>query len=237
MSRPGWQRSCRPGFAGLVQEPPILKIAAIMTNTSAPFDDSHSAPLQCEAGDVLFRPDEDCKGFVVLEKGTIRVSLTAANGREIVLYRVHPGEICLQTFNCLVEGRVYSAEGVAETALEGAVVPPDEFRRLLAEDASFRDRVFTAVAHRFADFEQLIEDVALTGFDARLARVLLRLADERLCVNATHETLAVEAGSGRAVVSRQLGQFAREGWVELRRGQTHILDRAQLERIAGGEGD
>jgi CRP/FNR family transcriptional regulator len=33
-----------------------------------------------------------------------------------------------------------------------------------------------AAARRFADFERLVEDVALTGFEARLARALLRLA-------------------------------------------------------------
>lgn len=194
-------------------------------------------PMRCEAGTVLFRPDDACPGFVIVRSGTIRVSLTAANGREIVLYRVRPGEVCLQTFTCLIEGRTYSAEGIAETALEADIVAPDAFRAQMAGDAAFRDAVFHAVAHRFADFEQLVEDVALSGFDVRLARALLRLMDEDGRVTATHEALAAETGSGRAVVSRQLGEFARLGLVALSRGRVDVLDRSRMRHLAGMTSD
>jgi hypothetical protein len=49
----------------------------------------------------------------------------------------------------------------------------------MAEDADFRADIFGSVARRFGDFEQLVEDVALIGFDARLARTLLRLRERR----------------------------------------------------------
>ncbi len=57
-----------------------------------------SAPMSVPRGAVLFRPEDPCQGFVLVRSGSIKVSLTAENGREIVLYRVRPGEICLQTF-------------------------------------------------------------------------------------------------------------------------------------------
>lgn len=187
--------------------------------------------LTCSAGTVLFRPEEACPGFLIIKSGSIRVSLTSANGREIVLYRVRPGDVCLQTFSCLIEGRDYSAEGVAETDLEADLIAPAAFQDLIAADGTFRDSVFRAVAHRFADFEQLVEDVALSGFEARLSRALLRLADGDGVVRATHDALAVETGSGRAVVSRQLGEFARQGLVSLSRGQVRLMDRQRLERV------
>jgi CRP/FNR family transcriptional regulator len=183
-------------------------------------------------GTTLFQPGQACPGLVLLDKGTIRVTLTAANGREVVLYRVSPGDMCLQTFACLVEGRSYSAEGVAETDLEGELVPPDQFRTRLEGDPDFRTLVFSAVANRFGEYERLIEDVALTGFDARLARVLLRLADPAGEVHAAHSALAVETASGRAFVSRRMAEFVRQGLVEQLRGGVRITDRAGLERIA-----
>ena len=192
-------------------------------------------PLSCPAGTVLFRPGEDCPGFVRLARGTIRVTLTAPNGREVVLYRVEPGDVCLQTFACLTDGRSYSAEGVAETDVEGEVIPHAVFRQRMAEDAAFRDEVMAAVARRFADYEQLVEDVALTGFDARLARALLRLAREGDAIVTTHEALAAETASGRAFVSRRLAEFARLGLIQPGRGRVRILDRAALERIAEGD--
>ncbi len=191
--------------------------------------------LSLKKGDVVFRPGQDCPGFVSLTRGTIKVSLTAANGREVVLYRVTPGAVCLQTMACLIEGRPYAAEGIAETDIEGELVPVAAFQDRLGTDADFRDTVFRSIVHRFAEFERLIEDVALTGFDARLARVLLRLADDTGQVTATHESLAAETASGRAFVSRRLAEMARLGLVEPGRGAVRILDRARLEQIAAEE--
>lgn len=184
-------------------------------------------------GTVLFRPGDPCPGFVVLHEGSLRVTLTAPNGREVVLYRVGPGDVCLQTFGCLVEGRRYSACGMAETPLVAELLSPEAFHDAMARDEAFRRRVFAAVARRFADFEQLVEDVALTGFEARLARALLRLAGPDNIVPATHERLATETGSGRAVVSRQLAAFAAAGHVTVQRGLVTLTDRAALARVAG----
>jgi len=186
-------------------------------------------------GQVLFRPGEDCSGFVVVHSGTIRVSLTGESGREIVLYRVHPGEVCLQTFGCLINHRPYSAEGLAESDLEIELVPAGEFRQRVIEDGEFRERLFAAVAARFDDMERLVEDVALTGLEARVAKSLLRLMDGTRVVTATHESIAAEIGSGRAAVSRTLGQLARRGTIEIGRGAIRILDGPALETLSHGE--
>lgn len=196
---------------------------------------SATMPLKAPAGTVLFRPGQACPGFVRLTQGTIRVVLTAASGREVVLYRVQPGGLCLQTFSCLVEGKEYAATGVAETALEGEIIPHATFRKMMETDHGFLSSVLGAVAERFSDYERLVEDVALTGFDARLARVLLRLADDAMQVHATHEQLATETASGRAFVSRRLADFDRKGLVERHRGHIALINKSALEDIAADD--
>ena len=188
--------------------------------------------LSCPAGTVLFSPGQECPGFVRLSAGTIRVSLTSASGREVVLYRVGPGDVCLQTFACLTEGLRYSAEGIAETAIEGEILPHARFRQAMDGDGEFRAQVLSAVARRFGEFERLVEDVALTGFDARLARVLLRLGRDRDTIPITHDALAAETASGRAFVSRRLREFARLGLVTPARGQLTLNDRQGLQKLA-----
>jgi CRP/FNR family transcriptional regulator len=188
--------------------------------------------MHIPAGTVLFRPEAECSGFVVVHAGSVKVSLTSENGREILLYRVRPGEICLQTFGCLVNQTRYSAEGVAETDLELEVIPVGEFRRRVADDGPFRERLFSAVAARFADLERLVEDVALSSVAERLARALLRLAGDSAMIDATHEALATEIGSARAVISRQLGAFQRDGLIEITRGHIALRNRARLLDLA-----
>lgn len=191
-----------------------------------------ATPVRAPAGAVLFRPSDPCRGFIALKRGAIRVTLTSAGGREIVLYRVHPGEICLQTFSCLVQHKAYAAEGVAEEDVEALLISPQAFDRLMKEDSAFRAAVLASVAGRFSDFEHVVEALAFTGLEARVAAGLLRLAGEGEDVHATHEVLAAEIGSAREAVSRQLGLFARQGLVTLARGRIELKRRDALSRLA-----
>jgi len=67
--------------------------------------------------------------------------------------------------------------------------------------------------------------------DVRLAARLLEMANDNR-VAATHQSLAVELGTAREVISRTLAEFQRQGWVETGRGEIHILARGALERLA-----
>ena len=192
-------------------------------------------PFRAKAGTVLFRPGDTCPGFVRLKSGTIRVSGVSPSGREIVLYRVGPGDVCLQTFSCLVDGADYSAEGLAETDLEGDIILPHGFETALAEDAEFRRDVLHAAARRFAELESQIERFAFEGLDRRLACTLLARMGEEQRISATQEDLAREAGSAREVISRKLAQWARAGWLEVRRGEVVVRDLAALRQLATHE--
>ncbi len=196
---------------------------------------AESAPgvraLRASAGDILFRADDPCPGFIALRSGAIKVGLTSPSGREIVLYRVHPGEICLQTFSCLVQNKSYAAEGAAEDAVDALLIPPATFDTLMRENEAFRAAVLGSVASRFADFEQVVETLAFSGLEERVASVLLRLADGDGIVHATQEALAAEIGSAREAVSRQLGLLARQGLVGVSRGRVELLRRDALSRL------
>ncbi len=191
--------------------------------------------FKASQGQKVFSPGQECPGFLNLRKGCIRVTLTGVSGREVVLYRVRPGEVCLQTFSCLMDGTLYGAEGVVETDIEGELIPADAFYRRLESDKDFLKEVLASVALRFTEYQQLVEDVALTTFDARLAKTLLRLAQEDGLVRATHASLAAETASGRAYVTRRLAVFAAQGLVEQRAEGIFIMQKRALEQIVFGE--
>jgi CRP/FNR family transcriptional regulator, anaerobic regulatory protein len=181
------------------------------------------------AGTFVFDERQACQGFPFVIKGAIRVLKPAANGRELPLYRVLPGESCIVTTGCLLGRTDYNARGVAESETTLALLPRQLFDELLVEQ-SFRNFVFHLVSDRMADLMRLVEEVAFQKLDQRLAGLLL--GKGRL-VHATHQQLADELGSVREMVSRLLKGFAEQGLVRLSREQVEILNPAGLRKIAG----
>ena len=180
------------------------------------------------AGTVLFDEHQPCQGFPFVLEGAIRVVKAAANGRELPLYRVLPGESCIITSSCLLGHVAYNARGTAEVQTVLALLPRDLFDELLAQPP-FRDFVFRLFAERMADLMQLVEEVAFRKLDQRLANLLL--GKGRL-LQTTHQQLADELGSVREMVSRLLKGFAEQGLVKLGREQVEVLDAAGLRKVA-----
>ena len=186
-------------------------------------------------GTVLFRIGSLCRNFLLLLDGTVRVQMTAETGREIVLYRVGRGETCILTTACLMTRADYNADGVAETDLDAVALGAGAFHELLARSAAFRDFVFASFGNRLLGMMTLVEEVAFGRIDLRLARFLADHRDGRGGLDTTHQALAVELGTAREVVSRQLKEFERRGLVELSRGRVAVRDADALLALTGDE--
>lgn len=186
------------------------------------------------AGHHVFGPGQSPENYLLLIDGTIRVQQVSESGREIVLYRVSAGESCALTTSCLIGHEEYPAEGIAETAARAVVIPRALFDELIASSREFRRFVFTAFSRRVTNLFRIIEEVAFARIDVRLAQRLLQKAADRDHVTATHQEFANELGSAREVVSRQLQEFQRRGWIKATRGEIELTDRKALSRLAQG---
>lgn len=182
---------------------------------------------------VIFGPGKAPEHLLLLLDGCVRVSQMSEAGREIVLYRVNAGESCVLTTACLLAYEDYSAEGIAETDVQAAAIPRRVFDRLVSESTDFRRFVFSAYSKRITDLFMVIEEVAFKRIDIRLAQRLLELKNKADIVQATHQKLAVELGSAREVISRQLQEFQRKSWVKASRGEIALLDIPNLKNLAG----
>lgn len=191
--------------------------------------DLEAAYIEAPAGTVLFEMRGPCQAFPMLLSGSVRVAKAGANGRELQLYRVLPGESCIITSSCLLGHAAYPARGVAERDLTAVVAPRALFTRLIEQHPPFRAYIFNLFGERLADLMQLVEEVAFHKLDQRLAALLLAKGE---VVNATHQELADELGSVREMISRLLKNFQDQGLVALGREQIRILDAALLRGIA-----
>ncbi|NVK47771.1 MAG: Crp/Fnr family transcriptional regulator [Rhodobacteraceae bacterium] len=193
---------------------------------------AQSQIIHLPAGTVLFGPGKSPENLLMLIEGTVRVQQTTEAGREIVLYRVHAGESCVMTTACLLAYEDYSAEGIAETEVDAVAIPRRVFDDLVATSQSFRNFVFSAYSRRITDLFHVIEEIAFQKIDIRLAQKLLELTNGGPVLKATHAQLAAELGSAREVISRQLQEFQRRGWVQTARGEVKLTDREALDALA-----
>lgn len=210
----------------------LIDLYPVLQDLPAPLRErllAESQPMTVPAGTVLFDEHQPCQGFPFVLAGSVRVVKLAANGRELPLYKVLPGESCIITSSCLLGHADYNARGVTENETTLVLLPRALFDKMLGE-TPFRDFVFDLFAERISELMQLVEEVAFRKLDQRLANLLLGKGRQ---LHTTHQQLADELGSVREMVSRLLKGFADQGMVRLGREQIEILDPAGLRRIAG----
>jgi CRP/FNR family transcriptional regulator len=188
------------------------------------------APLvRAPRGAVLFDAHQPCRGFPLLLEGSVRVAKAAPSGREILLYRVEPGEGCILSGGCLLGHSDYSATGTAETDVTLIGIPPSLFNAWMLQFEPFRRFIFGMYGERLAHVMELVEEVAFRRLDARLAQLLIQRGP---VLAATHQKLADELGSVREIVSRLLRGFEERGWVRLERERVTVLDVKSLSGLS-----
>lgn len=193
-----------------------------------------SKVTRLHAGTRIFGPGEVPEAYLLFLKGTVRVQQASETGREIVLYRVSAGESCALTMACLMGHDAYQAEGIAETDVEAVAIPRATFDDLIARSPLFRRFVFTAFSARIMNLLRVIRDIAFSRIDVRLAQRLLELSADAGHIEITHLQLAAELGTAREVVSRQLNEFQRRGWISTSRGAIEVVNSDGLRQLAAG---
>ncbi len=187
--------------------------------------------IQVAAGQAVLTQGQHCENCFVITRGCVRVSGRSGEGRELVLYRINSGEICVLTTACLLSNDSFPAEAVSETAVTARVIPLQDFRRLLGESESFREFVFDGFSLRLANLMQQLESITLASVDQRLLQYLLNNADYKHQLHATHQYIAIEIGSAREVVSRHLKSLEKQGLIRLQRGCIEVLNHAELKAL------
>lgn len=192
---------------------------------------TRSHVVRLPADSVIFGPGKSPDNLLLLLQGTVRVQQLAESGREVVLYRVTAGESCVLTTACMLAYEDHAAEGIAETEIVAAAIPRGVFDELVASSKEFRNFVFRAYSRRITDLFHVIEDIAFRRMDIRLAQKIIERADTGV-LKATHAQLAAELGTAREVISRQLAEFQRRGWIAQSRGVIEIRDCDGLRGLA-----
>lgn len=163
----------------------------------------------------------DCSNFMLLLSGSVRIFQHNEDGREMTLYRITPGDVCLMSLNSLIHDRPFRANACAETAISMMLLCADDFRLAMKVSDAFRELILSSLIDTVCTMVQCFYDTAFEPLDMRLACLLGRLFERAGSdtLDITHQELAQELGSSREVVSRLLKKLEQQECVVLRRGQ------------------
>lgn len=193
---------------------------------------ARSSRIRCiSAGETLFCEGDHGDAAYVVRTGCVAIKLDTADGRELVINEMRPGD-CFGEL-ALVAGVARSATATATQPTEVVVIPRREFNVELEKNPVLARRLLELVARRLARSSEREEALAFLDAPVRLARLLFTLEREQATsglVTATQEELARRVGIARQSTAEILSQWRRAGWVITGRGRIMLVDRSSLYR-------
>ena len=197
----------------------------------------YTRPVHYAKGARVHSPLESCVGILLLRTGQFRAYLLSDDGRDVTLYRLFGGEVCILSASCVMDSVNFDLYIDAEEDTEAYCISAGVFRSLMQQNVEVRCFAYQMTAERFSDTMWTMQQILFMSADRRLA---IFLTDELAKtggedVRMTHDQMAKYMGSAREVVSRLLKYFAGEGIVKLYRGGVTVTDKDRLMKIAYGE--
>lgn len=184
------------------------------------------------AGKALLLRSEHKSDVFFLVSGRLRVTIYAANGRQVTFRDSHEGEHFGDI--AAIDGRPRSADVVTLTPSVVASLDRAGFLGLLRDEPVVAERVMRSLAALVRQLSERVIDLSTLGVQNRVHAELLRLAQAagiesnraRLEPAPTHAELANQISTNREQVTRELNALRREGLLA-KDGRALVLTDAQ----------
>ena len=187
----------------------------------------------CRRGKILYMPEDTSEVLFFLQEGRIQLYRISPDGKKLVIATIGPGAI-FGEMTLIGQGMHNTfAEAIEDCVLY--VMSREDVERLLVTKPKVALRIFENLGRRLKEAEARVEEIAFKGIPARLASLLLHLADEgdgRTVSGLTHQDLGEQIGTYRETTTQTLNVFKAEGLIEIGRKRITILDREGLEHVA-----
>lgn len=176
---------------------------------------------------------DECSGVIFVLSGSLRLYMMSEQGKDITLYRLHKGDLCMLSASCVLSAITFEVFVDAEEESECCVVSGAAFAAVSERNPDVRIFALETTVSRFSDVMWVMQQILFMSMDKRLAIFLYdeaaRTGSDTIAL--THGQIARYMGSAREVVSRMLKYFAAEGIVEVSRGGVTILDKKRLRTL------
>jgi CRP/FNR family cyclic AMP-dependent transcriptional regulator len=187
----------------------------------------------CRRGKIFYMPEDTSQVLFLLKEGRVQLYRISPDGKKLVIATVGPGTVFGEM--ALIGQGMHNTFAEATEDCVLLVMSREDVERLLVTKPKVALRIFEALGSRLRETEARLEVIAFKGIPARLASLLLQLADEQggdTVSGMTHQDLGEQIGTYRETTTQTLNTFKAEGLINIGRKRITILDREGLERIA-----
>jgi CRP/FNR family transcriptional regulator, cyclic AMP receptor protein len=186
-------------------------------------------------GDALFRKGDDGAGLVIVMSGGIKVVLPSAEGHEIVLNVIGPGEVVGEI--ALLDGQPRTADCIALAATETLSLDRRDFLPLLQSRPEVALAMIDVLCERLRKTSSHVENLVFSDPEVRLARAVLDLSGRILVAGSrrivmTQQQLGTMIGLSRESTNKILRRWEKGGAIVLSKGGLEVIDAGPLKRLA-----
>ncbi len=214
----------------------LLKSPLFQAMTSEELDDTlkFAVERRCPRGSMIFQKDDEGSSLMAVLIGRVKISSVSVEGKEITLNVVSQGDIFGEI--ALLDGKQRSADATASEDTLLLVVERRHFLPFLRQNDDLYLRLLAVLCERLRRTSLALEELALFDLPARLARVLLKMAEDygrpaaggmRIDMKLSQRDLSTLVASTRESVNKQMQSWRRDGVVDMDAG--HIVIRRSGE--------
>lgn len=175
-----------------------------------------------------------CSGLYIVKSGRLRLYMLSEEGKEITLYRLSPGDICMLSASCVLQSITFDVYVEAEIKSECYMISGTAFHSVSERVQSVKIYALETAVSRFSDVMWIMQQIVFMSMDKRLSIFLLdeTTSNGTDTIIMTHEQIARHLGTAREVVTRMLKHLASDGVLEVTRKGINIIDKKKLRSIA-----
>lgn len=184
-------------------------------------------------GRVFYRPEEPGEVLFILKEGRVQLYRISPEGKKLVITTLGPHTLFGEM--ALLGTKMHNtfAEAIEDCLI--CVMSRTDLERLILNKPQVALRILEITGKRLREAEERLENMAFKGIPARLASLLLRLAEEQgteIISGLTHQDLAESVGTYRETATQVLNDLKIGGFIEIGRKRITILDHEGLEEVA-----
>ena len=192
---------------------------------------------QFQAGDILFHEGDSCEGLYLIGQGTVKIFKTSPSGRQITL-GVQPAPSTVAEVP-LFDGGAFPASVQAIDAVTALFIHKMAFHQICMQNPGVALKMLAVVGRRLRTLIGIIEGVTFGSIRQRIAQSIIQWSDQaradQFDMPSTHQELALNLGTVREVVSRNLSRFQAEGLLRVSRREIVLLNKDGLRAEAETE--